>query len=93
MTREDLIMLGFVALVIAVFVLVLRKGIHTRGKLWAGIFALVGLSAIAIGLHCYLDGGQGMLGGSQLLPFQEMGLGVLFLVLASIGCCCGGLKE
>lgn len=92
MSREDFILLGFVVLVIAVFVRVIKKGLHSKAGLWKGILALVGLSVIAIGLHCYLDGDSGRY-GSQLLPFQEMGLGVLFLVLASIGCCCGGVNE
>lgn len=94
MTREHLILTGFIILVVAVFVLVIRKGIHSRQRFLGGICALVLLSALAIGLHCVHGEGGAMLDFTNTsLSLPEVGLGILFIGLACVGCMCADQRE
>lgn len=89
MTREQLILYGFIILVTLVFIVVLTKGIHSKQHFYRGIGALVILSVAAIGLHRFhADSGSisELTNGSISLP--EIGLGVVLIGLACLGCMC-----
>lgn len=94
MTREHLILSGFIVLVVAVFIVVIRKGIHSRQRFLGGVCALVILSALAIGLHCIRDEGGTMIDFTNTsLSLPEVGLGILFIGLACLGCMCADQRE
>jgi|GEM_PF-7109310 len=94
MTREHMILSGFIILVVAVFIVVVKKGIHSRQRLFGGVFALVLLSAVAIILHCFRSDGSSTLDFTNTsLSLPEVGLGVLFLALACLGCMCADQRE
>lgn len=90
MTREHLILSGFIFLVVAVFIIVIKNGIHSRRRLCGGVIALIVLSALAIGLHCY---GSGIDFTKTSLSLPEIGLGIVLLGLACLGCMCADQRE
>lgn len=93
MTREHLILTGFLILVVLVFILVAKRGIHTTQRLFFWIGVLILLSAFTIGLHRFLAGRTSLLPADSPVSLQGIGLGVLFLLLASLGCLCADHKK
>ena len=89
-----MLLFSFILLVTAVFVLIVRKGIQTKRRLCGGVLAIMGLCILVIGLHLFLEGGTSLVEAKKIsFPLQEIGLGVLFLVLAYVGCMCADQKE
>lgn len=89
MTREHAILFGFIILVAVTFVFVVAKGIHCPKRFYGGVFALIALSAVAIGLHCYrAEGGSFTEFANTSLSLPEIGLSILLIALACLGCMC-----
>jgi hypothetical protein len=94
MSPDQLILIIFFCLIVATLVLVARKGIASKQKLCWGVFALVSLSVIAIALHCFISPeGSSFELRKPTLSFGDMGMGVLFLALASIGLLCASPSD
>ena len=94
MTSDYAILFGLFVLVIVASVLMVRKGIPTTKRMCWGIFSLVVLSVCAIGLHWWLDPDGSFLElRKPSISFQNMGLGVLFLALATAGLMCAGHSD
>ena len=94
MSPDQLILIIFFCLVAATLVLVARKGIDSKQKLCWGVVGLVSLSIMAIALHCFIgpEGASFELRKPRL-SFGDMGMGVLFLALASIGLFCAAPSD
>lgn len=94
MTREQLILTGFILLAILLFIYVVRKGIHSKRRLCGGVVAMMVLSAAAIAIHCINENNSTALEFRRpVISLSDIGLGLFLILLACLGCISAGSRE
>ena len=94
MTREQLILTGFIILAVLVFVWVVRHGFQSKRRMCGGVFAMIVLSAAAIAIHCINENNTAALEFRRpVISLSDIGLGVFLILLACLGCISAGSRD